>query len=261
MKTTLLCIFLAAAGSGAFADHIPIPPDGVLEYEARTAVIVQLGSFDLLADLTGEMDKGNLALQYRALTVGGYYRLLKNLKVGAFYRLQAGVWHDDNWVSNAPIVTPGWVWQDTTGQYEHVLMLDASPRFLLDFLPGRSWVLMVKGRFVYDSFENELSTVLRPELTFFWLVDRQPFLDFSAAWEAWLPLNYGSTLIYESYPWLAVNYHVTPELMLQLAGAYRSTVWSTSAQVAGQTADLPNSYQVTYSRWLLSVGVIWTLSP
>ncbi len=251
----LVALALAAAAP-AFADNAPVAPNGVLELEGHTALIVQTGSFDFLGDLTGRLEDAGLSFQDRALTLGGYYRPLKNLKVGAFYRLQAGVRHDDDWVT---IPTPfPWFWQDTAGRFENVFMLDASPRFLLDFLPGKSWVFMLKGRYIYNTFENQQSIMVRPELTYFWLVDRQPLFDFQAAYEAYFPLNFGSTFIYESYPWLGVHYHLTPEVMLELAGSYKVTVWSSSQQwlAAGNSP-----YQVTYGRWLASFGVIWTLTP
>lgn len=251
----LVCVLAFAATTTTFADNAPVAPNGVIEDEGRTALILQLGSFDLLADLTGRLENANLTFDYRAVTIGGYYRVLKNLKLGAFYRLQAGVRHDDDWVNATPLL---WSWQSTVGRFESVFMVDASPRFLLDFLPGRSWVVMLKGRYAFNTFESQQSLLVRPELTFFWLIDGQPFMDFSASYEAWFPLNYGTTLIYESYPWIGVHYHLTPECMLELGGSYKSTVWSSSQQwlAAGDPA-----YQVTYSRWLLSLGVIWTISP
>ncbi|MGA2766337.1 MAG: hypothetical protein ABSG17_23580 [Spirochaetia bacterium] len=256
MKTAAVGLAFLLAGLSAFGDFIPSPPNGIVELDGWTAIVVQLGSFDILAEVNGRLENQNLAFDYRAITVGGYYRPLPNLKIGAFYRLQAGVRHDDDWGlnSNPP---PIWTWLGTTERFENELMLDASPRFLLDLLPGRSWVLMVKGRYVYNTYENQQSIVARPELTFFWLVDRQPFMDFSAAYEAWFPLNYGTTSIYESYPWLAVRYHVTPELLVELGASYKSTVWSSSALAASDGFI----YSLTYSRWLLSLGVIYVLNP
>jgi len=258
LKGRLFFLLLCAASARGFADSPPVAPNGILEYEGRTALIIQSGGFDFLADLTGRLEDADTSFQYRAFTLGAYYRPLKNLKVGGFYRLQAGVRHDDDWVSN-PNPSGPWLWQDTRGRMENELMLDVSPRFLLDFLPGRSWVLMVKGRYIYNTFENQQSIMVRPELTFFWLVNEEPFLDFLAAYEAYFPLNFGSTLIYESYPWIGIHYHVTPDLMLELGASYKSTVWSSSQEWLATPPNPP--YQVIYSRWVASFGVIYTLSP
>jgi hypothetical protein len=259
IKATLslaLILGLIEVALPVFADNAPVPPNGILELEGHTSVILQTGGFDFLADVTGRLEDAGLTFQYRAVTLGAYYRPITNLKVGVFDRLQAGVRHDDDWVSS-PNPLP-WSWRSTTGRLENELMLDASPRFLLDFLPGRSWVLMLKGRYIYNTYENQMSVMVRPELTFFWLVDREPLVDFQAAYEAYFPLNFGTTLIYESYPWLGIHYHLASEVMLELAGSFKTTVWSSSQQwlAAGNSP-----YQITYSRWLVSFGVLWTLSP
>ncbi len=257
----LLAALAAAAPAGrAFAqDFIPTAPNGILELEGGTSVIAQTGGFDLMVEATGRIENANHSFQYRSITLGGYYRVLRNLKVGAFYSLQAGVRHDDDWVANsAPPPAPGWVWQDTTGRYENVLMLDVSPRFLLDFLPGRNWVFLLKARYVFDVFDLQHSIVARPQLTYYWLRNRDPFLDFTASWQAWFPLNYGTTLIYESYPYLTVGCHVLPELLVQVGGAYKTTIWSTSQQVL---ASGQGPYQVAYGRWVMSLNVIFLLNP
>jgi len=46
--------------------------------------------------------------------------------------------------------------------------------------------------------------------------------------------------------------------MLELGGAYKSTVWSSSQEWLA-VPDPP--YQVTYSRWVASFAVVYTLSP
>jgi len=252
----LIVMGLIQVATPVVADNAPIPPNGILELEGHTSLILQTGSFDVLADVTGRLENTPLMFQYRAFTLGTYYRLVKNLKVGAFDRLQAGTRHDDDWVSN-PNPLP-WSWQNTVGRFEDELMLDVSPRFLLNILPGRSWVLMLKGRYIYNTFENQMSIMVRPELTYFWLVDREPLVDFQVAYEAYFPLNFGTTLIYESYPWLGFHYHIGSEVMLELAGSFKTTIWSSSQQwLAAGNAP----YTIAYTRWLASVGVLWTLNP
>ena len=122
-----------------------------------------------------------------------------------------------------------WGWNDTRTRLENLLALDVSPRFQLDFLPGRNWVFLLKGRFIYNpSYENELSIMARPELTWFWVQDRVPILNVSLSYELYFPLNFGDTLIYQSYPYLTVLWHATPDLGFELSGAYKTIAWSTS---------------------------------
>jgi hypothetical protein len=249
----LFCAPLARA----VADHIPVPPQGVVELQGRTAAFLDLGDLELLGELEGRLEDTDHHFGYRAVTLGGYYRVLRNLKVGAFYRLASGVRHDDDWIVD-PSPPPGWIWQDTTGRLEHELILDASPRILLDFLPGRDWVLMLKARWFLSSFEMQQSVLLRPQLTYFWMLDREPFLSISLSYDAYIPLNFGQLPLYEQYPYLSVGWHVTPELTVELAGAYRSILWSAGAPVIASGESLAG-YPVTFTSWVAALSVVYRL--
>jgi hypothetical protein len=192
-------------------------------------------------------------LRYRALTLGGYWRLHRNLKLGAFYRLQFGVRHDDDWVA----LNPGWAWRDTRERAEHVLILDASPRFGLDFLPGRDWVFMFKARYLYNTFNAQQSVLLKPGLSWFLLIDRQPVLNLSLSYEVYLPLNFGGTLVYQHYPYLNALWHMNPNLMLELGGAWKSAAWSTSQDV--KNSGQPG-YTVDARSLVISLGVLFPYS-
>ncbi len=253
-------VILLLAGMRGFAQpvpNLPTPPQGVVEYQGRSAVFLHMGSVELLAEGLGRLEGVDHVFRYRSVTVGGYYRPLANLKVGAFYRLQAGARHDDDWV----VVSPPWIWawQDPTGRLEHELLLDVSPRFQLDFLPGRNWVVMLKGRYVLNFTNGEQSVLVRPQLTYFWLIDREPFLNISLSYELYFPLNFGQTLIYQQYPYLDFIYHLTPNVMLELGGAFKSTAWSAGKpwRDAGWPLD---GYPVTFNSWVIAAGVLFSFS-
>ncbi|MGD0726569.1 MAG: hypothetical protein ABSB63_13505 [Spirochaetia bacterium] len=254
--------FLALVSAGAFAQaYVPVAPKGLVEFQGRTQVIANVGAWDLLLEGLGRTEYVDPTLQsFESLTLGGYYRLLKNFKIGAFYRLQAGAHHDDDWTHQVVTSGSAWDWNDTNTRLEHLLMLDASPRFLLDFLPGRNWVLMLKGRYIYNSFQNEMSILAQPTLTWFWVKDRVPILNVSLSYDAYFPLNFGATLIYESYPYLTVLWHATPDLGIELSGAYKTIAWSTSQDPAfAANGGLPYD-PVYFSTWVVSLGVVYNLS-
>ena len=240
---------------------MPVAPKGLVELQGRTQVIANVGAVDLLLEGLGRTEFVDPTLQsFESLTLGGYYRLLKNLKIGAFYGLQAGAHHDDDWTHQ--VVTSGiaWGWNNTSTRLEQLLMLDASPRFLLDFLPGRNWVFMLKGRYIYNRYQNEMSMLAEPSLTWFWIQDRVPILNVSVSYAAYFPLNFGATTIYESYPYLTVLWHATPELGIELSGAYKTIAWSTP-QDRGFAANGGMPYDPVYfSTWVFSVGVVYNLS-
>jgi hypothetical protein len=257
MKRRFFIVALAGVTVLAGAQHVPIFPQGEVELQSRAQLVANSGAWDILAELTGKLhDTGSPLRSYESVTVGGYYRVIPNLKVGALARLQAGARHDDDVIANQ--ITNQWDWNDTSSRLEAVLMLDVTPRFGLDFLPGKNWVLMVKGRYLYNTWNGQMSIMARPELTWFWMQDRDPFLNISLSFEMYFPLNFGSTLIYESYPYLTVLWHATPELGIELAGAYKTTVWSTSASWGALPGWSP--YSTPVNTWAFSLGVVYTPS-
>ncbi len=251
----LLILFLAIPGAAWAQLGVPPLDQGLVDLQARTQLIANFGSFDVLAELLGQYRAGEGEFGYHDVTVGGYYRVLPNLKVGIFDRLQAGARHDDDVL---PILTGPqvWQWAPTNDRLENVLMLDVSPRFLLPFLPGGNWVFMLKGRFLYSTYLNEMSILARPELTWFWMQDRMPLLNVSLSYEMYFPLNFGSSLIYESYPYLTLLWHVTPDWGIEVAGAYMTTVWSTSQSWAAAGGS---TYSIPVGSWVASLGVVVTL--
>ena len=258
----LLACVLTSAGACAQA-YVPVAPKGLVELQGRTQVIASFESVDLLVEALGRTEYVDPTLRsFESITLGGYYRLLKNLKIGAFYRLQAGAHHDDDWTHQTISAPPGWEWgwNDTATRLEHLFMLDASPRFLLDFLPGRNWVLMLKGRAIFNTYQNQTSVLASPSLTWFWVQDRVPILNVSLSYDAYFPLNFGDTTIYESYPYLTVLWHATPDLGIELSGAYKTTAWSTSRDPAfAANGGMPYG-PVYFSAWVISVGVVYNLS-
>jgi hypothetical protein len=253
----LLVLFLASSAAAFTQSKIPLFEQGLVDLQGRTQLIADFGSFDVLAEVLGQYRVEENALGYHDVTVGGYYRLLPNLKVGAFYRLQAGARHDDDVVPN-PAGPVDWKWTDTANRLENVFMLDVSPRFLLPFLPGGNWVLMLKSRFLYSTYQNEMSILARPELTWFWMQDRLPLLNVSFSYEMYFPLNFGQALIYQSYPYLSLLWHVTPDWGIELAGAYKRTAWSTSQNLPAATGWI--DYTSAVNSWVVSLGAVITLS-
>jgi hypothetical protein len=55
-------------------------------------------------------------------------------------------------------------------------------------------------------------------------------------------LNFGETFLYEHEPYLSVLYHLNRNVKLELTGAYRTVIWSTSddSWTNGDTYAVPN---------------------
>jgi hypothetical protein len=206
------------------------------------------GNLDPLVEIEGRWEDEPTVFRYHAVTIGAYYRLIRNLKVGAFYRLQRGMRHDDDWV----FLDPGYNWAETKDRSENVLILDASPRFLLDFLPGRNWVFMLKARYLYNTFNDQQTVTLRPGITYFLMKDRRPLINFSFSYELYLPLNYGSSTVYAQWPYLEVVYHASDVLKPFVSLSYRTVEWSTSEDVREQGEP---AYDLDYRAFVIGGGL------
>lgn len=258
MKRGIFVIaFVAAAAVWAGAQtHVPPFSQGDVDLQSRAQLVANIGSWDVLAELLGRLDGLDTPLHsFESVTVGGYYRVILNLKVGALYRVQAGARHDNDVIANQ--TTQQGEWNDTSQRLESILMLDVSPRFQLGFLPGANWVLMLKGRYLDDVWNGQMSVMARPELTWFWIRDRDPFLNISLSYEMYFPVNFGTTFIYQSYPWLTVLWHAGPEIGVEISGAYMTTVWSTSTSWAAAGWA---TYSTPINSWEFSLGVVYTPS-
>jgi hypothetical protein len=253
MKLSIAAILALVPAVFAAAWHTPVAPEGVVEFGGRSALLMDVGRFDPLVELEGRLEDTDHEFRYRALTAGSYYRLHKNLKAGAFYRLQWGARHDDDWIETGGT----WEWEDSRDRAEQVLMLDLSPRFLFDFLPGENWVFGVKNRYMYNTFNNQHSLLVRPGLTYFLMRNREPLLTFSINYGFYIPLNFGEKFFYEHEPYLSVLYHLNRNVKLELTGAYRIVTWSSSEE---SLADDGFHYTETYKAFVLGFGVLFPVS-
>ena len=249
-----VALALCVASTG-WAEHFPEIPTGFVEVQGHGRLFVYHGDLSAMVEYVGRLEEPDLSYRYQSLTAGGYYRAHRNLKVGAFYKLQIGARHDDDWIV-APY--PDWVWRDTTGRVEHVAMIDATPRFLLDFLPGRDWVGSVKARYAYNFFNGHQTLLIRPGLTYFWLRDREPFLNVSVQYPGYVALNFGDRLLYNHGPYLKVLYHVSPLLQVDVGVSRQNIYWTESAQFL---ARHPGQWYPdhVYSPWVVDIGFILTI--
>ena len=215
------------------------------------------GRWDILAELMGKLhDLDSPLRSFESVTVGGYYRLIPNLKVGALARLQAGARHDDDVIANLP--TNKWDWNDTSSRLEGVLMLDASPRFQLGFPAGRELGPDAEGPVPLQHLE-------RPD------VDHGPS-------RADVVLDPGQGSVPESFLELRdvlpaeLRQHAhLPELPLPHGALARHARGSESSSPghtrpppgrrrrAGQAAAW-DSYSTAVSTWAFSLGVVYTPS-
>jgi len=247
-KSTVLTICFLLLATGVWGGHHTPEDEGIgPDYQARIALLTDLGDWNTHFDIEGRMEDAGREFRYRSMTAGAFWRAHRNLKVGALYRLQAGARHDDDWLA---LDGNDWAWKDSRERYEHLFMLDATPRFLL----GRSGVAAAKLRYEYNMTNNQQIILLRPGYTWFHMVDREPRWNLSLNYALYFSLNFGDSVLYESGPYLSWLYHLSDLIKVEVRGDYITRTWSSSEDsiAAGDT------YLMEDRRIVLGVGILLT---
>jgi len=256
-RAFLTLVVTLIASATVFASHHlpdeadPVLPESAFEIHTHGRLFYSNGDLSGMLEYAGRFEDADRVFRYQSVTLGGYYRLLPNLKAGALYRLQFNARHDDDWIEEGTT----WLWAETSGRAEHVAIIDLTPRFLLNFLPGQNWVLSSKFRYEFNITNAQQSLLARPGLTYFQVRDREPVLNISAQYATYLSLNFGAVPWYRHGPYLNVLYHLSPNIQLDVSASRQWIYWSESEQFL---ADFPTvTYeQNVYSPWLVDVGFI-----
>jgi len=238
---------LSAPPCLAGAKAPPSPVGRVAEYESAQRLFDREGAFEPFVE-TSERWQYSEQRSYRALTAGSYARAEKHLKLGAFYRLQYGARHNDDWVNPAPGL---WQWNDTTRRPEHVLVLDATPRIQL----ARSLVASLKVRFERNFFSAEDVLKVEPELAWFWMRGLTPRATVFVRHEEDFSLNFGRTRVWQRWTYAAALWHANPHLSLGPKVALRDEVWSTSTAFHSALPGNPG-YATLFRAWVLGFDVV-----
>lgn len=239
----LLAALLLAGAAGA----VPVPPQPPVgrapEYEADERDFTPLGPIQAMGEVEQRWQYDG-QLPYNSLMLGGYDRVESHLKLGAFWKLQYGARHDDDWVRTR---TGGWVWADTTRRPENLFVLDATPRATVPFLPGH-WVASLKTRFSHDLFDGQEVLEVDPELAWFWLDGLRPRATVFVREETDFALNFGESSAWRRWWYLAGLWHATPSISFGPQAALRDERWSTSSDF--RTFSRGGTYNVLYRAWV-----------
>ncbi len=210
-----------------------------IDLEGRVAMMAAAGKWNPYVEIKGVYHGLESRFRYNSLSVGSYFRVAPWMKIGAFYRLQGGARHIEDWqvfdLSPAP-GDDGHYFDDTKGRYESLVYLDATPRFLLPWMPGKNWVTPLKVRYFYNFYNNHQTLLLRPGLSYVIMSNRKPLVNLSLNYNLYFALNFGETALYAQGPYLTVLGHINEWFKLE-----------------GRV----NYLVKTYSKW--DSGSLWTL--
>lgn len=215
-----LALALCVAAQAAPA---PQPPRGrQLEYEAAERGFARVGPVEPMAELF-ERWQYDGQKPYRSAMLGAYGRVERHLKLGAFWKLQYGARHDDDWRRTPQAA---WLWRDTSRRPENLFVLDATPRAELSWLPGH-WTASFKARYEHNLFDGQQVLELQPELAWFWLDGLRPRATVFLRHGTDLALNFGEALVWRRWWYLAALWHAGP-VSFGPQAALRDETWSAS---------------------------------
>jgi hypothetical protein len=189
------------------------------------------GNFNTMGEIS--LRQNELRSDETQYLIGTRYRLYNNLKIGAFYQMTQGLRHEEDWISSEG----RWQWIDSQDRREDHLILELSPRTILDFLPGERWVgeLRIRGE---TNFFNEHNTIkLRPGLNYFWLDHGKPFINIYLQHELYFPLNYSKETIYQQWTYLGILYHLSRHFKLSPYINMGVIKWTNTDNFQGRTGS------------------------
>lgn len=248
-KIVFICAFLFGAILSISSEHIPGSTNSGIQYQSRIAVIGNLENWNPYLELSGNLDSKIEPSYYHILT-GSYYRLHKNLKIGAFYLLQGGSRHDDDWTA----LNPGWEWRNSINRIENNLMLDITPRFIIPYILNRKTVSFLKIRYKYNFYNNQQTILFKPGINYFNMRDRKPVWNAGLSYSFYIPLNFSEVFLYEHGPYINIIYHINELLKLEARSSIQFKTWTTGAD----SLALGDSYSVTENKLIVGLGIIIT---
>lgn len=219
-----------------------------VDLEGRAAMMATAGKFNPYVELKGTFHGDDKEFRYSSITAGTYFRTVDWLKIGAFYKLQKGARHLEDWQFDAGPPDTHW-WNETSDRFEHLLYFDATPRFLLPRLPGKNWIAPLKFRYFYNFTNGDHSLLIRPGLTYVFMPDRKPLLNLTLNYNLYFALNRGDIPLYSHGPYLTVLGHINDWIKVEGKISYRYSVYF---------KEDSGSWTLNSKRFTVGFGVIFT---
>lgn len=219
-----------------------------LDFEGRLALMAKAGKWNPYVELKGQYHGEEKEFRYSSLSAGSYYRVAPWLKLGAFYRLQSGARHLEDWQFDAgpPDIQ---FWNETSDRYENLLYFDVTPRILLPWMPGRNWVAPLKIRYFYNLYNDHQNLMIRPGVTYVIMKDRAPLMNLSLNYTLYFALNSGEIPLYSHGPYLSVLSHINDWFKMEGRASYRFSEYF---------KDDGESWTLESSRVVIGLGLIFT---
>lgn len=241
----LLCAPAAAQPVATVAHGRPV------EFESSLRAFGKSARWEPMGELVGRLQFEGRQIS-RSVMLGTYRKNADWLKTGAFVRFQAGMRHDDDWF---PVRKGVWIWRDTQDRTEAVVVLDASPRAKLPWLPGGNWLGLFKTRYEHNTFNHQDTVKLQPELSWFWMRGLEPKAHFALRYEADLAVGFGNEALREQWVYGSALWHSPGGLVVGPTAALREGVFETSTQFSSISGG--RSYLARWRSYMLGFTAVY----
>lgn len=246
-----LLLALLAAGPAAAQPVATVAHGRPVEFEGSLRAFGKSARWEPMGEFVGRLQfEGRRPM--RSLMLGTYHKDAAWLKTGAFVRFQSGMRHDDDWAQR---VDGFWEWRDTTDRNETVLVLDATPRAKLSWLPGGNWLGLLKTRYEHNTFNGQNLIKLQPELSWFWMRGLVPKAHFALRYEADLAVGFGRQALREQWVYASALWHSPGGLVVGPTAALREGVFETSSDFASQSGG--RSYRALWRSYVLGFTAVY----
>lgn len=232
IKISLLSLFLLTTNLAIASTKTPGDESGietgidfrVLKKQKRFILLVETKNRKELVDTT-----------YHQLMMGSYYRITKRFRTGLFFQGEKGLRWDTDWSKGIK-----WDWDNINSRWDFSTVVDATYNDTIK----SNWVWEFKNRLFYYHSRDALLLKTRPGIRYFFLESGKPVWQIYSEVEAYIPLNYGVTKIYEYWIYLGSLYQFSKKFSLGPVLSYRQRWFHSYDNFSDRTGE---NYQSQFS--------------
>lgn len=184
--------------------------------------------------------------KYQQFLLGTYLRLSKNLRAGLFFQGEKGLRWDSDWKKDTI-----WEWQNLQNRWDFSSILDVTYTNFLFKNTLWEW----KNRINYYHSRDALLLKTRPGIRHFIMKFGKPLWQIYYELEAYLPVNYGESILYEYWLYSGALYQVTDEFSIGPLISYRQRWYHSYSSFESKTSQ---NYKETFSSIYFGLSALYS---
>ncbi len=261
MKYLSVSVLFVIALQGIFAENVQPQKEQFSSGELQARLFIPLGDWQPYSELryrySNPAESPNN--QYGSFLAGGYWQKIPWLRLGAFYRLETGNQHDDDWHKEND-TSMNWEWVSALDRFESSAVADVTLRTATDFFPGaffKTGLLELKNRAHYNVYQEEVLWQIRPGFTWFWMRGGVPVMNFFVQYETWYVSSSHRNNLWEDWTYFGTLYFVSEQTQIGSTLSWRRTFWEPSEQFRERRPN--DTYLIEQGSAVISILFIQSL--